>query len=205
MTIYTICIPANSVHIILPIIEYLGNIDLVLKHQNTKHTFKTVLEWLGEVQIPSWIAATASASRCSTWPCLCCFGRKWWGTPLGDSFSRVPVDGLVDIERVALPTVLRTKSVRWCTLVMNQVTEESWRMWCRGSQSRMENWNTSILILWCVWRCLKVRVNFSWAFSHLMLELWEVLKRSLYGWTRPQSLIRLVWQRNTYISTCVCL
>ena len=107
-------------------------------------------------------------------------------------FLLVPVKELVDIKRVALPTVLRTKSVSWCTLVMNQVTEESWRMWCRGTQSRMEDWNTSMLILWCVWRCLKVRVDISWAFSHLMLELWEVLKWLLCGWTRLQSLIRLL-------------
>ena len=49
------------------------------------------------------------AARCSTWPCLCCFGREWWATPLGHCFLffHIPIDGGVDIVRVVLNTISR--------------------------------------------------------------------------------------------------
>ena len=36
-----------------------------------------------------------------------------------------PIDGIVDAMRVISSTILRGGLISWCTLVMNQVTEES--------------------------------------------------------------------------------
>ena len=80
------------------------------------------------------------ATRCNTWPRLCYFAKECQGTPLVRCCLQIPIDGIVGIVCVVLPTILHVGLFSWCTLVMNQVIKESWerRDAVMKRKSRME-------------------------------------------------------------------
>ena len=59
--------------------EYSGMLTLVFKHPSITRTQKQALNWSGY----------SMATRCSTWPCLRCFGKENMGHSFGPLFFQV--------------------------------------------------------------------------------------------------------------------
>ena len=69
--------------------------------------------------------------ECTTWPCLSCFSREWWGTPRGCYFRSYSHKWWNRDSESCFAHYIICQARQ---LVMNQVTIESWGMWCRGIQ-----------------------------------------------------------------------
>ena len=68
------------------------------------------------------------AATCNLQPGLHYFANNGKALLWAIVVFKFPVDGIVNVVRVVLPTILCAGLISWCTLVMNWITKDSKEM-----------------------------------------------------------------------------